>query len=282
MKLWVTGADGLLGSVLRKRATFSTGRSEADIGDFDALRSYALKRPGITHIVNCAAFSLVDLAETHREEAFQANALGPENLGILAAEIGARIVHISTDYVFPGTLRRPLTEDDPVFPLSHYGCTKFEGERRLFKVHPQACVIRTSWIFGCGGKNFVAKLLQMLQEKEEIYLTDDYWNLPTFVSDLADAIYKMLNASGIYHFANRGAANKYEFGLAMREEAEAAGIPVLARRIGPVSGATFPSIASRPVYSVFDISKIERELGAPIRPWREALREYLRTYETTS
>lgn len=271
----MTGADGLLGSVLRKHASYSTGRREADISDLEALRAFASSHAGITHIVNCAAFSLVDLAESRREEAHRANALGPEHLGILAAEIGARILHISTDYVFPGTLFRPLKEDDPVLPCSHYGSTKLEGELRLLKVNPEACIIRTSWIFGRGGKNFVAKLLEMIQAQEEIRLTDDCWNLPTYAPDLAAAILKMLDASGIYHFANSGAANKYEFGLAMREEAEAIGYKIAARRILPVPGSTFPSPASRPVYSVFDLSKIEKRLGGPIRPWREALREYL-------
>jgi dTDP-4-dehydrorhamnose reductase len=275
-KIWVTGADGLLGSVLRESAALATGRSMADIGDLDALRSFTRQNRGITHIVNCAAFSLVDQAEADPEAAYKANALGPENLGILAAEIHARIVHISTDYVFPGNLHRPLKEDDPVDPCSHYGRTKLEGERRLLQVNPQAAIIRTSWIFGRGGKNFVAKLQQMLQEKKEIHLTNDHWNLPTYVRDLSDAILKMLDASGIYHFANRGAATKYEFGLAMREEAAALGLTIAAKRIVPVPGSTFPSPAERPVYSVFDTSKIERKLGAPIRSWREALREYLR------
>ena len=270
----MTGADGLLGSVARKHASYATGRREADVADLEALRSFVSRNPGITHIVNCAAFSLVDLAETHREEAHKANALGPENLGILAAEIGARILHISTDYVFPGTIFRPLKEEDPVQPCSYYGSTKLEGEQRLLKVNPDACIIRTSWIFGRGGKNFVAKLLEMMQQQEEIRLTNDYWNLPTYAEDLSEAILKMLDASGIYHFANSGAANKYEFGLAMKEEAEAAGYKIAANKILPVPGSTFPSPASRPVYSVFDTSKIEKVLGA-IRPWREALREYL-------
>jgi dTDP-4-dehydrorhamnose reductase len=178
--------------------------------------------------------------------------------------------------IFPGNLHRPLKEDDPVDPGSHYGKTKLEGERRLLQVNPEAAIIRTSWIFGRGGKNFVGKLLQMLQEKEEIHLTNDHWNLPTFTRDLSVAILKMLDHTGIYHFANTGAATKYEFGLAMREEAAALGFRVAAKRIVPVPGSTFPSPAIRPVYSVFDTSKIERKLGAPIRPWREALREYLR------
>jgi len=271
----VTGADGLLGSVLRKQATIVTRRSEADISDLDALRSFAVRNPGITHIINCAAFSLVDLAESEREEAFKANAAGPENLGILAAEIGARVVHISTDYVFSGNLRRPLKEEDPTEPSSHYGITKLEGERRLLKANPNACIIRTSWIFGRGGKNFIAKLFQMLLEKEELRLTNDHWNLPTYAPDLSDAILNMLDASGIYHYANRGVATKYEFGLALRDEAELAGFPIAAKRILAVPGSTFPTPALRPVYSVLDAKKIERKLGKPARPWREALREYV-------
>lgn len=272
----MTGADGLLGSVLRKEASFATNRHEADIGDLKALRSFAAAHPGITHIVNCAAFSLVDLAETRRVEAMRANGLGPENLGILAAEIEASLVHISTDYVFPGSLQRPLREDDPVSPLNYYGFTKLEGERRLLEVNPKACIIRTSWIFGHGGKNFVAKLLEMLQKNEEIRLTDDHWNLPTYAPDLGCAILKMLNASGIYHFANQGPASKYEFGLAMREFAEEAGFSIRAKKILPVPDATFPSPASRPVYSTFDLTKIEKKLGAPIRHWKEALLEYVK------
>ncbi len=275
MKLWIAGANGLLGSSLKPKADLTSCRKEADIGDLEALRAFASAYRGITHIVNCAAFSLVDFAETEREAAFRANALGPENLAAVAKEIGARLVHISTDYVFQGALRRPLNEADEAVPCNYYGFTKLEGERRVARMLPSACIIRTSWIFGRGGKNFAANLLGLLQEKEEVRLTDDHWNRPTYAPDLADAILQMLDAAGLYQFANAGAANKYEFGLAMREEALAAGIPLAVKRIVPVAGSTFPSPALRPPYSVFDTAKIERKLKGPIRPWREALREYL-------
>jgi dTDP-4-dehydrorhamnose reductase len=275
VKLWVTGVDGLLGSSLKQYACTATGRG-CDIADMGALRDFASKNPGITHIVNCAAFSLVDLAETKKEEAFRANAIGPENLGLLAKEIGAKILHISTDYVFAGNLHRPLKEEDAVGPKSTYGFTKLEGEKRLQAVNPESCIIRTSWIFGRGGKNFVAKLLQMLESQEEIRLTSDAWNRPTFVNDLVRAILDMLDASGIYHFANAGGANKYEFGLEMQKRAIELGFSLTAKRILPTPGASFPSPATRPIYSVFDTSKIERYLGRKIRPWQEALREHLK------
>lgn len=275
MNLWVTGANGLLGSALRGKAQVVTGHREADIADPVVLRAVASQHPGITHIVNCAAFSLVDASEIEREAAFQANAAGPENLAILAKEIGAKFVHISTDFVFQGDLHRPLKESDPTHPCNYYGYTKLEGEKRVLQALSSSCVIRTSWLFGHGGKNFVASLLELLQSKEEVRLTDDRWNCPTYAPDLADAILQMFDTQGLFQFANRGVATKYEFGIAMKEEAEAAGMPLAVKRIIPVPGDTFPAPAKRPVYSAFDTSKIEKKLKSPIRHWREALREYL-------
>ena len=221
--LWITGSKGLLGSALSltcKAALhlniLETGK-EVDIGDLQAVRDFVNKHPEIDYIINCAAFSQVDAAERCREETYRANALGPKNLAIAAKEIGAKLIHISSDYVFSGKLHRPLTEIDPVGPCSYYGKTKLEGEKEALAL--SASVIRTSWIFGNGGKNFVSKLLKMLQSQKEIRLTDDQWGRFTYAPDLADAILQMLDQSGLHHFANAGVATKYEFGLAMREEA---------------------------------------------------------------
>ncbi|MBI5272411.1 MAG: dTDP-4-dehydrorhamnose reductase [Chlamydiia bacterium] len=272
-KLWVTGANGLVGSALREHATFATGHREVDITDLAQLRLFVKEHPGVTHIVNCAAIAGVDFSETHREEAFQVNAVGPENLGILSREIGTHLVHLSTDYVYPGSVHRPLKETDPVSPCNYYGETKLEGERRLQRVNPSALILRTSWVFGSGGTNFVAKLLQMLQQQEEILLTNDHWSRPTYVVDLVAAILHMRDEKGIYNFANQGVASKYEFALTMREEALAQGIPVVTKRIVPMPGSHFPSPCQRPVYSAFDTEKIEQKLF--IRSWQEALREFL-------
>ena len=278
MKLWVTGADGLLGSALRKHAFVATNRGLADLSNLEALRLFALAHPGITHIVNCAAFSLVDPAETRREEAFCANAIGPQHLAIVAREIGARLLHISTDYVFRGDLHRPLTESDPTDPCNYYGVTKLEGEKRVFSELPSACVLRTSWIFGEGGKNFVATLLTRMRELEEVYLTADHWGRPTYTEDLVNAILCLADCCGLYQFANGGAATKHEFGVAMKQEAEMLGIPLAVKKIIAVPGSHFSSAAKRPVYSAFDTTKIEQIIGSPIRPWRDALREHMASY----
>ena len=275
MKIWVTGANGLLGNALRSSVDFATTREEVDIGEIDSVSAFVKNYSGITHIVNAAAFSLVDLAEKEREQAFRANGIGPENLGLIANEIGAKVVHISTDYVFSGDLKRFLHEEDKTDPCNYYGVTKLEGEKRLQQVHPEACIIRTSWIFGSGGKNFVAKLFEMLQSAHEIRLAEDQWGRPTYVEDLKKVIFHMLDISGLYHFANAEIASKYTFGVAMREEAEALGFPVQNSRILPVPSASFAAPCRRPVYSPFDTRKIEKLLNRPIRSWRNALREYL-------
>jgi dTDP-4-dehydrorhamnose reductase len=273
-KLWIPGAKGLVGSALLEMSKgIGTGR-EIDISDFHSVNAFVEKQ-GITHIVNCAAFSLVDLAETQREEAFKANVLGPENLAKISRKKGIRLIHLSTDYLFSGEIRRPLTEEDPTNPLNYYGETKLEGERRVLQEDITACVIRTSWVFGNGGKNFVGKVLQMLQTQKEIRLTDDQWGRPTYVNDLCQIILNMFDRKGLYQFANSGVTTKYAFGLKMRELALKYCFPVVTEAIIPAPGSSFPSPCKRPLYSAFDTTKIERELNLQIRPWETALEEFL-------
>jgi dTDP-4-dehydrorhamnose reductase len=245
---WITGSRGLLGSALsaKCKSPLTTGR-ELDISDRPAVFAFVKNNPGITHIINCAAFSQVDAAESCREEAYKANALGPENLALAAKEIGAKLIHISTDYVFSGRVHRPLSEDDPPDPSSYYGKTKLEGEKKALE--HSACVIRTSWIFGSGGKNFVSKLLKMIQLQKEIRLTDDQYGRFTYAPDLADAI------------------------LLMLEEASLLGFPIVAESIVPVPQSFFQAPCERPAYSALDTTKIEAFM--PIRHWRNPLKDFL-------
>ena len=214
MKLWIVGVNGLLGSSLKNAVPISVGSSktEADVTSLPSLRSFMNRHPGITHIINASAFSLVDLAEKQRESAYLVNAIGPENLGVIAREWGVKIIHISTDYVFPGNIDRPLHEQDLVSPVNYYGETKLEGEKRLLSVFPSGCILRTSSLFGKGGKNFVARIVDLIQEKEEIFLSDDQFNSPTYVEHFVEVVLKMRDQSGVYHFSNQGDASKYRFG----------------------------------------------------------------------
>ncbi len=278
MVLWIPGVKGFVGSAFAKAArghSIGTMRETVDISNLAAVRDFARKNPGITHIVNCAAFSGVDQSETETEKAHLANAVGPENLGLVAREIGARLVHLSTDYVFQGDLHRPLTELDLVNPPNTYGKTKLEGEIRLKKVFPEACIIRVSWVFGQGGKNILCKLFELLQTRKELQLNCDQWSRSTYVPDLVKVILQLLDRSGTYHFANSGATTKYEFGLAMKEEAEQLQIPIVTESILPTPGSAFHSPCKRPSYSAFDTTKIEQELQYKPRSWRETLKEYL-------
>ena len=277
MKLWIPGANGLVGKALLKETdAIGTGHLDVDISDRSAVWSF-VQRNEITHIINCAAYSLVDLSETHRKEAFMANAVGPENLAWAAKKAGAQSVHISTDYVFAGDGKAPLKETDPVGPLSYYGLTKLEGEQRVLEMLPSATIVRTSWVFGEGGKNFVAKMMQLLREQKEIRLTCDQWGRPTYAPDLAKVLLQMFGRPGIYHFANAGVATKYTFGLAMKEEALRLGIPADAQLIA-AAGSSFPSPCKRPVYSAFDTAKIEQALQSKPRPWQTTLREFMEDY----
>lgn len=272
--LWITGSKGLLGSALTEQCKavlhLGTGR-ELDIANLEEVRLFVKAHPEISHIVNCAAFSQVDDAEKFTEEAFRVNAVGPENLAKVANEIGAKLIHISTDYVFAGIGRTPLKENDPTGPCGMYGKSKLVGEEKALQLG--ACVIRTSWIFGTGGKNFVSKLWNLFQKEKEIRLSCDQWSRFTYAPDLARVILQMLDETGLYQFANVGVATKYDFARQFQEELLAQGQSVVTERILPVSGKIFPGFQIRPVYSAFDTSKIEQKVT--IRPWQYALRDFL-------
>lgn len=275
MALWLLGAKGLVGSALKSVISCVTSGHEVDIGDLAALRRFAKQNPGITHIVNAAAFTQVDLAEEKRDEAFTANAIGPENLGLVAKELGADLLHLSTDYVFSGEGNHLWKETDPTEPVNYYGKTKLEGERRLLAVCPDCTICRVSWVFGQGGKSFVSKLFQNLQTQNEMRIVCDQWSRYTYAPDLSLVILQLLGQSGIYQFANAGITTKYEFALAMRDKMEELGLKVVTQKIIPVSGQEFPAPAVRPLHTPFDTAKIEETLGLTPRPWKEALHEYL-------
>ena len=273
LKVWVTGSQGQVGHVLlellQKKGidAFGTSRAEVDISREAQVRS---RMQGVTHIINAAAFARVDPAETEREKAFLANAAGPEMLAAIAKEAGVRLVHISTDYVFDGTLKRPYREEDAANPVNWYGYTKLEGEVRVRRAYPDACIVRVSWVFGgYGTQQYVYAVLKMLREKKELRFVADQIGRPTYAYDFAEALIALKDQSGTYHYANRGAISKYDLTCAIWDWAKRKRLPVLCESIIPISAAEFSLPAPRPLYTPLDTAKVEALL--PIRSWEDAL-----------
>lgn len=284
MKLWIIGSKGMLGSTLhslcqeRLIENEATSREMVDISRLDQLKKFSHSKAaeGITHIVNCAAYTDVDRAEKESDLAHKINALGPENVGTIANDLGAHVIHISTDYVFGGKEGLPYTETDPCDPINTYGKTKRNGEVNLLDVCPKACIIRSSWLFGKTGKNFISSVLEKMKQEKELRIVSDQRGKPTFVADLAEVILSMLCHSGVYHFANEGEVSRFELAEKMRTQALSLKMPLVCQSLIPVSSTLFPTPALRPSYTVLNTKKITSVLGQPPRHWENCLKDYLK------
>ncbi len=276
MRVWVTGSRGQVGQVLlhalRRKGIdcFGTSHAEVDIADEGAVRA---RMQEATHVVNTAAYCEVDPAESQREKAFRANVLGPDVLAKVSKETGSHLLHISTDYVFDGTLGRPYAEEDEAHPLNWYGETKREGELRIAEGNPDACIVRVSWVFGgAGERNYAPRILHALQTEKELRFVDDQKSSPTYAIDFAGALIVLLDRHGMYHYCNEGCVSKYGFASAILERARQKQFLVVCERIVPVSSSAFYSAAKRPLFTPLNTQKIQALL--PIRTWQEALDDY--------
>jgi dTDP-4-dehydrorhamnose reductase len=281
-KIWIVGGRGLLGSTLSTLCTsknldhISTASDQVDIRQLDQINQFVKDHP-FTHIINCVAYTDLEKAEVDPDTAFQINAIGPESLARVAKQIGAKLIHISTDYVMGGRTDRPFAEHEATGDhlLNVYAKTKWEGEVRAQQVDPSVCIIRTSWLFGKTGKNFISSLLGWMQQHTSLKVVVDQINRPTFALDLSNAILSVLDQSGLFHFANSGEASRYEIAQKMKSLAEKLSIPLACKQIIPVTSDQFPTRAKRPAYSSLCTKKIEQVLGAPPRSWELALQEFL-------
>jgi dTDP-4-dehydrorhamnose reductase len=283
MKLWITGSRGLVGTALQNRCRsegidfVATSRQELDISSHKHIKDFLHSPAGkdVTHIINCAAYTHVDQAEQEQELAHQINAMGPENLGSVAHQFDLNLIHLSSDYVFGIAGDRPFTETDSCKPVSTYAKTKYEGEQRLLEVLPQACILRTSWVFGQGGNNFVSSIFNKIQKEEKLYVVSDQRNRLTYVHDLSQAILSLLCHSGIFHFANQGETSRFEVAEAMIQAAQDRGLPVACREVFAVNSSAFPQLAQRPLYSALDTTKIENLLGISPRTWETTIKDFI-------
>ena len=277
MNILVTGANGQLGCEMRRLGAVSpnnyifTDVAELDITDAGAVMN-AVKQGAVDIIVNCAAYTNVDKAESDEAMAELINATAVANLARAMKEVGGTLFHISTDYVFGCEGNTPRTEDMPLNPLGVYGRTKLHGEQAVLESGCKALIFRTSWLYSEYGNNFLKTMLRLTAEKENLNVVFDQVGTPTYAGDLALAIFSIIEAGvyagneGIYHFSNEGVCSWYDFAV---EIANIAGHTNCC--INPCYSSEFPSPVTRPPYSVLDKTKIKRTFDIDIPHWRESM-----------
>jgi len=281
MKALVTGAGGQLGRALQASAPagvdlVALGHGDLDIGDADAVAQViAASQPAL--ILNAAAYTAVDKAESEADATHRINAQGPGHLAAAAQAVGARLVHVSTDFVFDGTAGQPYAPDHPVAPLGVYGASKRAGEDAVRAAAPDALIVRTAWVYGVTGHNFVRTMLRLMAERDDVRVVADQIGTPTFAGSLAEALWDLAaaGAQGTHHWTDSGAASWYDFAVAIQEEALALGlldrqVPVL-----PITTSAYPTPARRPSYSVLDKGSAIALLGRTAPHWRVNLRRML-------
>jgi dTDP-4-dehydrorhamnose reductase len=276
VKVMVTGAAGMLGHALvpalraRGHEVLPLDLAEADVTDADALARHA-RSFGPAWVAHLAAFTNVDLCESEPEQAFLVNEAGTRNAARAAADTGAAVLAISSDYVFDGTAATPRREDDETGPRSVYGRSKLAGERAAREANPRHLVVRSAWLYGAGGRNFVDTILAKARAGEPLRVVDDQRGSPTMTADLAGALVGLLerNAFGTFHVANSGDCTWHEFATAACEEA---GVPA---SIGRLTTEELARPANRPAYSVLDTVRYASVAGAALPHWRDALKRHI-------
>lgn len=277
-RILVTGANGQLGWELSRLSTsypkyqfIFVDRTIVDLSKPETINE-VLEKHQPDAIINTAAYTAVDKAETEKELAYTVNAKSVEMMAAYAASKNIPFITFSTDYVFTGTAAEPYTTNTTIAPLNFYGSTKAEGESLAIAANPNTIIIRTSWVFSSHGNNFVKTMMRLMKERDSLNVVADQKGRPTYAKDLALATMKMIeaidagkNIKGIYHFANQGETTWFEFAKKIQVTAG------LTCEVNPIQTADFPTPAKRPAYSVLDTSKIEKDLGMQIPNWETAL-----------
>lgn len=290
-KLALIGANGMLAQMVKKLAPAEYTILSLDLPTFDITdRDYVLStlkslEPGV--IVNCAAYTNVDGCETNEELAFKVNGDGPGYLAEAALELNATLIHISTDYVFPGDKMEPYLETDSTGPISAYGRSKLSGEQAILSSGLKSFfILRTSWLYGPGGNNFVETILRLAREREELRIVADQQGSPTYTEDLANAIFCLLESAkeklsyGLYHFSNSGSCTWYEFADKIVSLARSNNLPVKVNSLLPIRTEEYPLPAKRPAYSVFSKTKYEEITNQTSPYWHDSLVSYFGLRQT--
>ncbi|MCP9611915.1 dTDP-4-dehydrorhamnose reductase [Coprobacter tertius] len=277
----ITGANGQLGYEIRLQSVNKTSHKFifTDIEDLDITDAIAVSRfvtdKSIDFIVNCAAYTAVDKAEDDLELCHRINAFAVKNLAQAARQIGAKMIHISTDYVYSGTNYKPYLEEDLTGPRSVYGKTKLEGEKLLFETCEDSLVLRTSWLYSPYGNNFVKTMMRLGAERNELSVVADQIGSPTYAADLAGVILSIIDSRkfvpGIYNYSNEGICSWYDFAKTIHRMS---GIDTC--NVVPIAGADYKAKAERPFYSVMNKKKIKNIYGVEIPWWEDSLLKCIR------
>lgn len=284
MKVLLTGAGGQLGWELQRTvpegvAVVALGSRELDITDQEAVaRVVADEGPAV--IINAAAYTAVDRAEAESERAFLVNAQGPAHLARAAREGGARLIHLSTDFLFDGLQSTPYLPTDRPNPLGVYGQSKLAGEEQVLAIGKGAdtAIIRTAWVYSSHGHNFVKTMLRLMAERDELGVICDQIGTPTWARNLAQVVWSAVvsGLTGVHHCTDAGVASWYDFAMAIMEEAQAVGLLSRSPRVRPIPTSAYPLPARRPPYSVLDKSSLWQALALTPEHWRVSLRKMLK------
>ncbi|WP_343563123.1 dTDP-4-dehydrorhamnose reductase [Sphingobacterium sp.] len=279
MKIVITGATGQLGSELHEllindteKECYFLDRKQLPLDQMLLIQDIlAMYQPDL--IIHAGAYTAVDKAEEDCETANLVNHLACEEIAQYCRLHGAKLIAISTDYVFDGNAAVPLTEDAPTAPINVYGQTKLAGEQAIQKWHPEAVIIRTSWVYSAYGKNFVKTMCRLMAEREEVNVINDQMGSPTYAKDLAIAILKIADATnwnpGIYHYSNEGEISWYDFAVAIRD------FRSFDCQVKPILTSAYPTAAKRPKYSLLDKAKIKAVYDVVVPEWKESLARML-------
>ena len=281
MKAIIAGAGGQLGQELLARApsgveTIPLTAQALDIGDAAAVEQ-AFRRIRPQLVINAAAYTAEDRAESEAELAFRVNRDGAANLAAAAARTGARLVHVSTDFVFDGRASTPYRPEDATGPLGVYGASKLAGEGAVASAAPGSLIVRTAWVYSPLGRNFLKTMLRLMGERGSVSVVSDQFGAPTSAANLATTLWAMTQsqASGLHHYTDAGAATWYDFAQAIAEEGMRLGLIPAGVEVRPIRTVDYPAPARRPAFSVLDTSSTAEIIGRTAPHWRVALREVL-------